>query len=140
MLVDLTSVDAIEAGLRKAAALPSPNPAARAAKPRSTACGGKERAERVLQNGGTMSGMHGHHHGGAHVTRAADRRLLGFSLAPLSSPSWSRSTRDLASSLALLADAGHMLTDAAALALALVVVSLAARPAGGRSDLRPGRG
>src|SRR2546430_15165510 len=36
-----------------------------------------------------------------------------------------------ASSLALLADAGHMLTDAAALALALVAASFARRPPGG---------
>ncbi|TML46332.1 MAG: cation transporter [Actinobacteria bacterium] len=36
-----------------------------------------------------------------------------------------------ASSLALLADAGHMLTDAAALALALVAASVARRPPGG---------
>src|SRR5437867_1230188 len=38
----------------------------------------------------------------------------------------------LAGSLALLADAGHMLTDAAALALALVAAGVAARPPGGR--------
>ena len=38
----------------------------------------------------------------------------------------------VAGSLALLADAGHMLTDAAALALALGAVSLAGRPARGR--------
>jgi cobalt-zinc-cadmium efflux system protein len=38
----------------------------------------------------------------------------------------------IAGSLALLADAGHMLTDAAALALALVAASFAARPARGR--------
>ena len=38
----------------------------------------------------------------------------------------------LASSLALLADAGHMLTDAAALALALFASAMAARPARGR--------
>ncbi len=37
----------------------------------------------------------------------------------------------LASSLALLSDAAHMLTDAAALAMSLVVIRLAARPAGG---------
>jgi cobalt-zinc-cadmium efflux system protein len=37
----------------------------------------------------------------------------------------------LADSLALLADAAHMLTDAGALALALVVIRLAARPPGG---------
>jgi len=38
----------------------------------------------------------------------------------------------IASSLALLADAGHMLTDAAALAFALVAAAMAARPAAGR--------
>jgi len=38
----------------------------------------------------------------------------------------------IASSLALLADAGHMLTDAAALGLAIVAASMAARPARGR--------
>jgi cobalt-zinc-cadmium efflux system protein len=37
----------------------------------------------------------------------------------------------LASSLALVADAGHMLTDAAAIALALIAMRLAARPAHG---------
>src|SRR3989442_546053 len=37
----------------------------------------------------------------------------------------------LAHSLALLSDAAHMLTDAAALALSLVALRLAARPAGG---------
>src|SRR5213594_1854049 len=37
-----------------------------------------------------------------------------------------------ASSLALLADAGHMLTDAAALALALGAAAFAGRPARGR--------
>ncbi len=38
----------------------------------------------------------------------------------------------IAHSLALLADAGHMLTDAAALAFALVASAMAARPAAGR--------
>jgi cobalt-zinc-cadmium efflux system protein len=38
----------------------------------------------------------------------------------------------IAHSLALLADAGHMLTDAAALAFALVAAAMAARPAAGR--------
>src|SRR6059036_3333713 len=35
-------------------------------------------------------------------------------------------------SLALLADAGHLLTDAAALAFALIASAMAARPAAGR--------
>ncbi|MGH7446375.1 MAG: cation diffusion facilitator family transporter, partial [Longimicrobiales bacterium] len=38
----------------------------------------------------------------------------------------------LTNSLALLADAGHMLSDAGALALSLFAISLAARPAGSR--------
>ena len=37
----------------------------------------------------------------------------------------------LVHSLALLSDAGHMLTDAGALGLSLVVIRLVARPAGG---------
>jgi cobalt-zinc-cadmium efflux system protein len=45
----------------------------------------------------------------------------------------------LASSLALLSDAGHMLTDAAALGLAVVAARLAARPAGGRFTFGLGR-
>src|SRR4051794_41932264 len=45
----------------------------------------------------------------------------------------------LASSLALLSDAGHMLTDAAALGLAIAAARLAARPAGGRFTFGLGR-
>jgi cobalt-zinc-cadmium efflux system protein len=45
----------------------------------------------------------------------------------------------LASSLALLSDAAHMLTDAGALALALVAARIAARPPGGRYTFGRGR-
>jgi cobalt-zinc-cadmium efflux system protein len=45
----------------------------------------------------------------------------------------------LASSLALLSDAAHMLTDAGAIALALVALGLASRPAGGRFTFGLGR-
>jgi cobalt-zinc-cadmium efflux system protein len=45
----------------------------------------------------------------------------------------------LASSLALLSDASHMLTDAGAIALALFAARLAARPAGGRFTFGLGR-
>ena len=48
VLVDPTSVDAIEAALRKAAALPSPNPAARAAAAEHDVRRQAERVERVL--------------------------------------------------------------------------------------------
>ena len=40
-------------------------------------------------------------------------------------------------SLALLSDAAHMLTDAGALGLSLIVIRLVARPAGRRPHLRP---
>ena len=47
----------------------------------------------------------------------------------------------LADSLALLSDAAHMLTDAGAIALAILAARLARRPAGGGLHLRhaPGR-
>jgi cobalt-zinc-cadmium efflux system protein len=45
----------------------------------------------------------------------------------------------LASSLALLSDAAHMLTDAAALGMALVAARLSARPAGGAMTFGMGR-
>jgi cobalt-zinc-cadmium efflux system protein len=80
------------------------------------------------------------HHGDARTSGAADRRLLGLSLALLVGFMAVEVVFGiLASSLALLADAGHMLTDAAALALALVAASLSARPAGGRWTFGFGR-
>jgi cobalt-zinc-cadmium efflux system protein len=81
-----------------------------------------------------------HHHGSLRVTGAADRRLLAVSLALLLAFMVAEVVFGiLANSLALLADAGHMLTDAAALALALLAASLAARPAGGRWTFGFGR-
>jgi len=88
-----------------------------------------------------MRGMHGQHdHGERRVSGVADRRLLALSLALLLGFMVVEVVfGTLASSLALLADAGHMLTDAAALALALLAASLAARPAGGRWTFGFGR-
>jgi cobalt-zinc-cadmium efflux system protein len=81
-----------------------------------------------------------HDHGEARTSGAADRRLLALSLALLVGFMAVEVVFGiLASSLALLADAGHMLTDAAALALALVAASLAARPPGGRWTFGFGR-
>ena len=81
-----------------------------------------------------------HDHDGARTSGAADRRLLGLSLVLLLGFMAVEVVFGiLASSLALLADAGHMLTDAAALALALVAASLAARPPGGRWTFGFGR-
>lgn len=75
---------------------------------------------------------HGHDHGAA-VTADTDRRMLlgalglilGFMLVEVVAGA-------VASSLALISDAGHMLTDAFSLVLALVAMRLAAKPAHGR--------
>jgi cobalt-zinc-cadmium efflux system protein len=70
--------------------------------------------------------MHEHHH--AHADRSrlwiALALILGFMAVEVVAGI-------LASSLALLSDAAHMLTDAGAIALALVAARLADRPAGG---------
>jgi cobalt-zinc-cadmium efflux system protein len=72
---------------------------------------------------------HDHSHG---VGREADRRLLLGALALIVAFLLAEVLVGLlVGSLALLADAGHMLTDAGALALALVAMRLAARPAAG---------
>ena len=77
--------------------------------------------------------MHGHHHHGhAHAGVTADRRRLQIALALiLGFMAVEVVAGILASSLALLSDAAHMLTDAGAIALALGAARLAARPAGG---------
>ncbi len=79
---------------------------------------------------GRAGGEHaGHAHG---VSADADRRLLAVALTLIVSFMAAEVTVGLfARSLALVADAGHMLTDAAAIALALVAMRLAARPARG---------
>jgi cobalt-zinc-cadmium efflux system protein len=69
--------------------------------------------------------MHSHTH-----TRTRDQRLLVVALALIGGLLVGEVAAGIvAGSLALLADAGHMLTDAAALAGALVVSRLASRPA-----------
>jgi cobalt-zinc-cadmium efflux system protein len=77
--------------------------------------------------------MHTHSHGHSHGhSRAQDRRLLAIALALILGLMAAEITAGIvAGSLALLADAGHMLTDAAALAAALVASRLASRPARG---------
>ncbi|MET0305262.1 MAG: cation diffusion facilitator family transporter [Solirubrobacterales bacterium] len=73
---------------------------------------------------------HGHSHG---ASADADRKkltialllILGFMAAEVV-------TGILANSLALLSDAAHMLTDAAAIALSLIAIRLSKRPAKGR--------
>lgn len=73
---------------------------------------------------------HDHQHG---ISAHADRRylraalclLLAFMVVEVAAGIWS-------SSLALISDAGHMLTDAGAIGLALLAMRWAARPASGR--------
>jgi cobalt-zinc-cadmium efflux system protein len=72
-----------------------------------------------------------HTHGRGH-SRAHDRRLLAIALALiLGLMAVEIAAGIVAGSLALLADAGHLLTDAAALGAALVAARLASRPARG---------
>ena len=78
---------------------------------------------------------HGHGHGHGHsASRAADRKRLRWVLAVTGTVlvvevvgAW------ITGSLALLADAGHMATDAGAVVLALGASYVAARPGGARS-------
>jgi cobalt-zinc-cadmium efflux system protein len=73
--------------------------------------------------------MHAHEH---EHSRVRDRRLLAAALALiLALMAFEIGAGIVAGSLALLADAGHLLTDAAALAAALVAARLASRPARG---------
>lgn len=75
--------------------------------------------------------MHGHGH--AHLSSEGDRRLLGASLGLIVAFMAAEvAVGIVASSLALLADAGHMLTDAAALGLAVFAAWAVSRPARGR--------
>jgi cobalt-zinc-cadmium efflux system protein len=84
-----------------------------------------------------MSRVHDHGHGHA---PGGDRRLLAVSLALLLGYMVAEVVFGfLADSLALLADAGHMLTDAAALGLALFASWAASLPARGRWTFGFGR-
>jgi cobalt-zinc-cadmium efflux system protein len=82
-----------------------------------------------------MSAGHEHHGDGAthahshSISPDADRRRLALGLGLLVAFMACEVVAGIvARSLALLSDAGHMLTDAGALALSLVVIRLAARP------------
>jgi cobalt-zinc-cadmium efflux system protein len=80
---------------------------------------------------------HGHSHG---VSRDADRGPLAVALALIVAFMVAEVVAGiLAGSLALLSDAAHMLTDAAAIGLSLVAGRLAARPARGALTFGLGR-
>jgi cobalt-zinc-cadmium efflux system protein len=78
---------------------------------------------------------HAHHGGAAHlhaISADADKRYLTVALLLIVGfMVFEVVVGILAHSLALLSDAGHMLTDAGALALSLVVIRLVQRPTGG---------
>jgi cobalt-zinc-cadmium efflux system protein len=81
-----------------------------------------------------MSDSHDHAHGGhAHgVSEGADARRLSVALALIVGfMAVEVIVGILAHSLALLSDAAHMLTDAGALVMSLVVIRLMRRPSGG---------
>jgi cobalt-zinc-cadmium efflux system protein len=82
------------------------------------------------------AGGGGHKHGHVHdhgVSADADRRWLAIALGLIATFMVVEVVIGvLAGSLALITDAGHMLTDAAAIVLALLAIRLAARPARGR--------
>jgi cobalt-zinc-cadmium efflux system protein len=84
---------------------------------------------------------HAHAYGHGHVARrGADRRALWIALTLIVGfMAVEVVVGILASSLALLSDAGHMLTDAGAIALSLVALRLAERPARGAMTYGLGR-
>ena len=74
--------------------------------------------------------IHGHKHGGSASSMFAHRGLLAWALALTLAYMIAEAIGGLwTGSLALLADAGHMLSDAAALALCLMAVRIAQKPA-----------
>ncbi len=85
--------------------------------------------------------MHDHSHGHEHIHgRDADRRSLAIALVLiLAFMAVEIVAGILSSSLALLSDAGHMLTDAAARAISLAAARLATRPAYGSMTYGLGR-
>jgi cobalt-zinc-cadmium efflux system protein len=85
--------------------------------------------------------MTAHAHGHVHVVRAQDdhRRLVIALALIVGFMAVEVVAGILASSLALLSDAAHMLTDAGAIALSLVAARLAARPAAGSMTYGMGR-
>jgi cobalt-zinc-cadmium efflux system protein len=88
----------------------------------------------------TADGSHDHHGHSHAVSSDADRRWLTLALAiVLGFMAVEIVAGVIASSLALLSDAAHMLTDAGAIGLALVAARLAARPPRGAFTFGLGR-
>ena len=91
---------------------------------------GREAHEKQTAHDGHGHGGHAHSHA---PSADADRRYLSAALALLVLYMLAEVVVAFATgSLALLSDAAHMLTDAAAIALALWAIHLAAKPANAR--------
>lgn len=94
-----------------------------------TDCGGEHPESVPSRAGHGHSEKAGHHHG---VSASADSRYLAIALGLICGfLVFEVVMAFVGHSLALLADAGHMLTDAGALGASLVAFGLARRPAGG---------
>ena len=84
--------------------------------------------------------LHAHHHHHGTPDREGHERSLLVALAPIVALMVGEIVAGiLANSLALLSDAGHMLTDVGALALSIVALRLARRPARGALTFGLGR-
>jgi cobalt-zinc-cadmium efflux system protein len=96
-------------------------------------CSGPGSRDPSPGNGHGTGNGNGHGHGHGHTVGAgADRRYLWTAFALIVAFMLGEVVVGLAvDSLVLLADAGHMVSDAAAIGLALFAMRLAARPAGG---------
>src|SRR5215218_9271059 len=107
--------------------------------PRMTRCG--VRLRQMTHAHDHAHGEHTHGHGGhSHVRADTDARALTIALVLIVSFMGAEIFAGiLASSLALISDAAHMLTDAAALALALVALRIARRPPRGSMTYGFGR-
>jgi cobalt-zinc-cadmium efflux system protein len=88
-----------------------------------------------------MHGHHHHHHHHADLGRAGNRRRMGMALAINVLLLVAGVVGALVfGSVALLADAGHVLSDVGAIALGLVAAAMATRPARGRRTFGLHRG
>ena len=104
-----------------------------------TDCGGEhpESARVVAGRSASAPGEHlpGHDHGpgpGHRIGAGADTRYLGAALGLITAfLAFEVTMAFIGHSLALLADAGHMLTDVGALAASLLAIRLASKPAAG---------
>ena len=135
VLVDPGSTESIEIGLRAAAGFSPPEPRRARSRLRARRAPSGRTHRGHPRIGGGVASMHGHAR-----TPGGDRRLLAVSLGLILAFMVAEVVFGfLADSLALLADAGHMLTDAAALGLALLAAWAAALPARGRWTFGFGR-